>query len=65
VGAINFGFIENADTSRMGTKIVISMGAFTLANAFFNCFVMCKHPAFQGSGDPSVSGKMTDEVTET
>jgi hypothetical protein len=49
----------------MGTKIVISMGAFTLANAFFNCFVMCKHPAFQGSGDPSVSGKMTDEVTET
>ena len=63
VGAINFGFIESSDTKYLGTKIVIAMGSITLANAFFNCFVLCKHPAFQEGGVTSTgTNKLSDAV---
>lgn len=62
MGAINFGFIQNgADTGAVGTKVVISLGAITLLNAFFNCLVLCKHPAFKG-GAVAESKPLSDEV---
>lgn len=67
VGAINFGFIDTgAAKSATGTKVVIAIGVFTVVNAVFNCFVLCKHPAFKAKpagelGQPAA--KMSDEVS--
>lgn len=47
LGLINFGMINSSNSGSLGRSIVIIVGLFTLANAVFNFYVICSHPAFR------------------
>lgn len=46
MGAINFGMLDDSNKGTDGRTVVIAVGVLTVANALFNCLVICNHPAF-------------------
>jgi hypothetical protein len=52
LGAINFGMVASENDGTSGQTIVVLCGVITIANALFNCFVLCNHPAFRKAKEP-------------
>ena len=54
MGAINFGMLDGGDAGETPHDVVLAVGILTVANAAFNCFVLCTHPAFKVKPVPQV-----------
>lgn len=54
IGAICFGMIDSSQKTKEtdGYKWCVGVGCATLANAIFNCFIICSHPGFQKANAP-------------
>lgn len=51
IGAICFGMIDSSQSTKDtdGYKWCVGVGVGTLANSFFNFFIICSHPGFQAA----------------
>lgn len=47
LGAVCFGMLDSDKKSTNGYKWCLGVGIATMANAIFNCFIICNHPQFQ------------------
>lgn len=47
LGAIAFGMLDSQYSQEEGYKWCLGVGVATIANAIFNCFIICSHPQFQ------------------